>query len=78
MTDPTKRPQAEQILEYLQQGHELTALEALEKFGSNRLAARIADIKHKGFNVKSRTVTRNKKKFSSYYLAEHEKEILNV
>lgn len=48
--------QNDQILEYLKQGHTLTALEALQKFGSFRLASRINDLKRSGYKITSERV----------------------
>lgn len=45
------------ILDYMLRGHRITPLEALEKFGSFRLGARIADIRKRGFPVQSEFVT---------------------
>ena len=36
--------QKQRILEYLQAGGSLTALEALQRFGASRLASRISDL----------------------------------
>jgi hypothetical protein len=61
--------QAGLILKHLQSGATLTALDALDLFGCNRLAARVADLKGKGYNVKSRwLVTPSGKRVSEYYL----------
>jgi hypothetical protein len=61
--------QAGLILRHLQSGATLTALDALDLFGCNRLAARVADLKGKGYNVKSRwLVTPSGKRVSEYYL----------
>ena len=61
--------QAGLILKHLQSGATLTALDALDLFGCNRLAARVADLKGKGHNVKSRWfVTPSGKRVSEYYL----------
>ena len=61
--------QAGLILRHLQSGATLTALDALDLFGCNRLAARVADLKAKGYNVKSRwLVTPLGKRVSEYYL----------
>jgi len=61
--------QAGLILRHLQSGATLTALDALDLFGCNRLAARVADLKGKGYNVKSRWLTlANGKRVSEYYL----------
>jgi len=46
--------QTEAILEYLQEGNPITPLEALREFGCMRLAARIADLKAKGYEITSR------------------------
>ncbi len=78
MTDPAKGSQVEAILRYLEQGNEITPIEALSKFGCFRLGARIWDLKDRGIDIKSRVVLRNNKRFSSYYLAENEKKILKL
>ena len=49
--------QERKILYYMLRGNKVTALEALQYFGCFRLPARIADIKKKGFDVKSEFVT---------------------
>jgi hypothetical protein len=57
------------ILRHFQVGGTLTALDALDLFGCNRLAARVADLKNKGYNVKSRFVTLpNGKRVSEYFI----------
>lgn len=43
--------QTAEILNYLKQGKTLTPLEALRKFGTMRLAARIKDIRDRGESV---------------------------
>jgi len=48
--------QNEAILKYLRTGKTLTALEALGKFGSLRLAARINDLKQQDWKIHSRTI----------------------
>ena len=65
------RSQAGLILRHLQSGGTLTALDALDLFGCNRLAARVADLRNKGYHVKARWLTLpNGKRVSEYYLAE--------
>lgn len=60
-----------EILRWLRQGHGLTALEALERFGCNRLAARVADLKEAGHPIVSELVTLpNGKRVSRYTLEE--------
>lgn len=43
--------QRAKILKHLQEGGHLTALQALNLFGCNRLAARIYDLKEDGHNI---------------------------
>lgn len=62
--------QNEQILKALQNGRELTPLDALSEFGCFRLAARIADLRDRGFNILTEKVkSENGKQFAKYKLA---------
>jgi len=45
--------QAQQILQYLQDGNSITPLEALHKFGCLRLGARIWDLRNAGHIIKT-------------------------
>lgn len=57
------------ILDYLRAGNEITPLEALEKFGCLRLAARIADLRATGQNIDSRIHHEpNGKRWAAYRL----------
>lgn len=59
------------ILQYLQEGNAITALEALEMFGCLRLPSRIHDLKRRGINIISKTVKlANGKHVSQYSIAE--------
>lgn len=63
------KSQADRILEYMMAGNSITPLEAMSLFGSNRLAARISDIKAKGYIVYSEFVTTDtQKKVKKYHL----------
>lgn len=62
--------QRDAILDALRRGDCLTSLDALQRFGCSRLAARIAEIKKLGHPVAMRWVTRGKKTFAEYYLPE--------
>lgn len=65
----TSRSQTDLVLEWMLAGHTITPLEALEKFQTMRLGARIADIKAKGYLVYSEFVTTpNGKKVKQYHL----------
>ena len=63
-----KLSQTQQILEYLKTGHSITALESVYAFKCLRLASRINEIRHMGYNVVSDLVKENGKHFSKYYL----------
>lgn len=61
--------QSAQILACLRSGATLTPLQALRKFNSFRLGARIYDLRRSGHNIEGRIVKRNGKRFSQYWLA---------
>jgi hypothetical protein len=63
------RTQANQILDYLATGRPLTALTALNRFGSLRLAARVHQLREAGHRIASKRVTKAGKSFSEYRLA---------
>ena len=48
--------QTQQILEHLESGRKITALDALNRFNCFRLAARIADIKALGHTITRKMV----------------------
>ena len=60
------KTQKQQILAYLEKGKAITPLQALNKFGCFRLAARIADLRNDGLNIETKNVTKNGKTFASY------------
>ena len=65
--------QAKRILAYMQEGHRITTLEALDLFKCFRLGARIADLKADGHDIKSAFVwTHTGKHVKQYWL---EKEV---
>lgn len=49
--------QAQMILSYMLQGNRITPIEALDLFKCFRLGARIADLKDRGYDIKSEFVT---------------------
>lgn len=65
-----KKTQSEKILTYLSKGKGLTPIDALNKFGCFRLAARIADLRSQGYTIWTDTVTKNGKTFASYKMAK--------
>jgi len=65
-----RRPtQAGRILAHLRAGNRLTALEALERFGCFRLAARVHELRREGWQIEERAVeTRTGKRVAEYYM----------
>lgn len=61
--------QTQQIKSHLNRGWKLTPLQALEKYGCMRLAARIGELRNAGMNIITRKVTRNGKTFAEYQRA---------
>jgi len=60
--------QTKQILEALQRGESLTPLDALHRFNSFRLGARIKDLRTQGYPIETEMVMNNGKRFASYKL----------
>lgn len=63
--------QTDAILELLRAKPEgITALEALQEVGTMRLAARISDLRERGYVITTDTVTRNRARVGLYRLRE--------
>jgi len=60
--------QTTQILNYLQEGNKITGIEALNLFGCFRLSARIKDAEKLGYTISRRTILKNDKRFSEYWI----------
>ena len=65
------KTQNERILNYLSNGKGITPIEALNKFGCFRLAARISDLRKSGHTIWTDNVTKNGKTFASYSLSKN-------
>ena len=63
-----KTTQNKSILQHMQNGYKITALEALGHYGCMRLASRINDLKRMGHIIHDEWVTRNGKRYKSYYM----------
>ncbi len=64
--------QNKRILDYLQKGHWLTALKALELFGCFRLASRVYDLRKLGYEIDDKMVKLNSgKHVKSYWLKKN-------
>ena len=57
--------QENEILEYLMTGKTLTPIEALQRFRTFRLAARIANLRKEGFHIETELYG-DKKKYARY------------
>jgi hypothetical protein len=55
------------ILQYLQKA-DITPLQALDKFGCFRLAARISDLRDRGHKIETTMIDQGDKRFASYHL----------
>jgi len=59
--------QNKKIADYLNKGKKLTPIDALNKFGCFRLAARIADLRNEGMNIKTNTIKLDNNKLIAQY-----------
>jgi hypothetical protein len=62
----TQPSTTKKIEAWLLRGYKLTPLQALEKWGCMRLAARIAELRKGGMPIFTNKVTRNGKTFAQY------------
>jgi hypothetical protein len=62
----TPRSQSIQILNALSKGRAITPIDALEKFGCLRLAARISDLRADGHQITTKIAKKNGKRFAQY------------
>ena len=65
-----KETQTHKIITWLRNGNNLTPLEALKYFGCFRLAARIHDLKQKGYDIRCEMVTVGDATVARYRLFE--------
>lgn len=65
-----QKSQNQAIREYLEAGHSITPLEALNKFNCFRLGARIADLKKLGLRIVASTIKdpNTGKRYANYAL----------
>lgn len=60
--------QTDAIRAHLQSGAPITPLEALDRYGCFRLAARIIELRREGLDIETVTETRNGKKYAKYVM----------
>lgn len=75
MTDPSKKTQTGKILAHMQSGRRIDQMSALNCYGCFRLAARVNDLIHQGYNISGEIVkvpTRDggSARVKSYWLVE--------
>ena len=61
--------QCKKILKYLQEGHSITQIEATRMWDITRLAARISDLKKRGYDIVSEEVGKGFGRYVRYHLA---------
>lgn len=62
----TQPSTTKKIEAWLLRGYKLTPLQALEKWGCMRLAARISELRKDGLSIVTNKITRNGKTFAQY------------
>lgn len=64
-----RKSQCKTILNYLQQGNSLTQIEATEMWHITRLAARVSDLRDRGYDIVSEKVGKGFGSYVKYHLA---------
>lgn len=72
MKENSNPSQEKRILQYLQSGACLTALQALERFQCLRLASRIASLRKAGYNIENLWEEHGGKRYAKYRLSHEE------
>lgn len=62
--------QNEAILQALQSGQRITAIDALEQFKCFRLAARVHDLRKAGHDIQEEIITRDGKRYAKYFIPQ--------
>ena len=75
LTNETTMNQKSMILQFMRDYGSITPSQAIEEFGCYRLGARIWDLRHDGYDIKTQTVTRKNRygkavSFAKYYIEE--------
>ena len=65
-----KESQNKKIIAYLEDGNAITPIEALTLFGCMRLAARISDLKRRGYIISKTMKTNGDSRYAQYKLEE--------
>ena len=65
-----KETQNKKIIAYLEDGNAITPIEAMTLFGCMRLAARISDLKRRGYIISKTMKTNGDSRYAEYKLEE--------
>jgi hypothetical protein len=68
MNNNENKSQSLQILMHLNKGKELTHYIAENTFGCTRLAARINELRKAGFDIQTRFIKKNGRRYASYWM----------
>lgn len=63
-----KDSSTQRLRRWILSGKPITPLQALDKFGCLRLGARIMDLRNEGYNIVTKMVEKNGKRFARYKL----------
>ena len=58
--------QEQQVLKHIERYGKITSMKAFERYGITRLAARIHNLREKGYRIRTDTITNNKANYASY------------
>lgn len=58
------------ILEHLKRGYPITAIEALNLYRCFRLAARINDLRKRGYDIQTENIEENGKRYARYFIPQ--------
>jgi hypothetical protein len=64
----SKTTQRDKILKWLLQGHTLTPIQALNRFGSFRLGARIYELRRIGYKINMKLESHGKAHYAKYWI----------
>jgi len=60
--------QEQMVLKHIERYGKITSMKAFEKYGITRLAARIHNLREKGYRIKTSTINNHKANYASYSL----------
>lgn len=63
-----KDSSTQRLRRWILSGKPITPLQALDKFGCLRLGARIMELRNEGYNIMTKMVEKNGKRFARYKL----------